>query len=122
MKAINNIAFYTDTPEIMQEHSKGIVIDDKFTGVVEQGGKYADTYYFIDGHALSRDFNGDDNMQSLVVLAIACATETALGEIKFPELPPCYEYTFDGATGQPQRDLVNEFSLKLLSHESSVEL
>jgi hypothetical protein len=31
-------------------------------------------------------------------------------------------YTFDGATGQPQRDLVNEFSLKLLSHESSVEL
>ncbi len=122
IQAINNVSFYKDEPKIMQQHSKGILIHDRFTGIVEHGGKYTDTYYFIDGHELSRDFNGDDNMESLVDRSIACATNTAPGEIKYPELPPCYQYTFNDESEQPERDLVNEYSLKLLEHRSSIEL
>lgn len=69
----SEINYYEDAPLMMQEHSYGISVDGVFTGIVEHGGKYRDTYYLIDGKEVDRDSveNGDDELEYLVGQAIS---------------------------------------------------
>ena len=92
IQVINHISYYQDKPCMLQEHLKGILIDERFTGIIVQGGNYADTLYSIDGHILNRDFNGDDNMEDLVNSAICSALET--NNVDYPQTPKEFEYKF----------------------------
>lgn len=61
---INEIQYYQDEPTVLQFHKVGYEVEGLFTGRVDNGGKYRDSYYFIMGQELNGlDFvEGEDSM------------------------------------------------------------
>ena len=62
--------FYVDDPTIVQSAICGVIIDKKFTGTVEHGGKYARVYYFVDDVDISNLYDGDDEREWAVFNAV----------------------------------------------------
>jgi hypothetical protein len=59
--------FYDDDPECLQELILGEIRNGLFTGIIEHGGKYADTYYYREGKELDIDaYCGEDERMAAV--------------------------------------------------------
>lgn len=98
---INVIEYYDDEPELLKTHEWGLRVHqgciDSFTGIVEIGGKYQDTEFYIDGHRLNHIFwDGVDMMESLVKEAISSIAGIEFDSLPFPKLPPKMVYNFEG--------------------------
>lgn len=114
---INTITYYNDEPSLLQEHKYGLVIEDKFTGFIEHGGKYQDRYYYIDGHELSRSYGGDDALKEIVDKTIKYLLNEK-DSVNYPLLPNEFDYSFNDE-GQPVR--ANDSVELSYSNEMNIE-
>lgn len=65
---INTVKYREDEPSVLERHERGIIIDGKFTGVVDflsktfGGTEFMDVDFFIDGESLigALDADGDE--------------------------------------------------------------